>query len=174
MAEKKHWQDYTSIGDRVEAFDDEHENPNRPAIKRGGWLYFHTGAKREVNPHGPLMDPPTDPRELERAKAIYLKLVFDQASSRFSERKYDIEHGLATCVNAPGLINAPPQIDEKAMVAELTELRDKVRNAHRAYMRAQDAIDEMAPDSEKQRQERDQAARQTAREALSRVASIRL
>ena len=174
MDEKKNWQDYQNVGDRLQAFDDENENQNCSAIKSGAWLYFHTGARREVNPYGPFIDPPEDPRELAKAQAIYLKLVFNRASYRFSERKRDIEHGLASCANTPGLINATPNIDETAITAELTELRDQVHQAHQAYMTVRDAIDETVPDSEKQRQERDQAARQSAREALSRVASIRL
>ncbi len=167
------WKDAPGGQGRVEAFDKEHEESG-PALRSGAWLYYANGARREINPNGPLCDPPQDPQQQAKAKAVYLKLVFDRASTIFADRKAEIEKHLQSIAHSQLIMSTPPSVDAVALSAELQELRDEVRKAHKAYMQARDAAEEAAPEERRQLEAKDEEARHAANEALTRVAGITL
>jgi len=169
------WKDLPGGPGRSVAFDEEHEAEG-PARMVDGWLYYPDGAKREAHPLGAMHDAPSDPLELARAKARYHKIEYQSISQKFRRRKDEIEALLRSISHAPPNIRctAPISFDEDALVAELEELRGKVRKAHRRWMRSREAIEQATPEARKKIERTDAAHRAEAGRILAKINSIDL
>jgi len=75
--------DYDGVTNRVRAFDLLHGD----FIVHNGWIYFADGAIRELNPMGPLCEPPTNPIECQKKIVWFWEKKLELAVEEFSVTK---------------------------------------------------------------------------------------
>lgn len=94
-----------------------------------GWIYYADGARRELNPLGAYIDPPTDDKERCRVIAYYHTIVVARLLQAFDEAK----HEATTLAKYPA-----SGYDHKAATARLTTMRAEVQAARRTLAVAED------------------------------------
>src|SRR5437867_3730608 len=107
--------DTGSVKQRIQSFDQRHGGREASVQSSGGWIYYRDGAKREAQPLGALVDPPTDSYELAQAVLNYYQASLARATTQFHELKE------ALSFQATG---SPESIQKlKALKDEVTGLR---------------------------------------------------
>src|SRR4051812_1754533 len=108
--------DVGGITHRVAAFDKRHG----ASIFDEAWLRFEDGACREINPMGALIEPPTDPYDRARRKAVYHKIIFERAVRDFDNAKRNYRGVIHANLNSHVCGPAPEQ---HGALSELNQLR---------------------------------------------------
>jgi len=75
--------DYDSVTSRVRTFDEKHGD----FVVFDNWIYFQDGGIRELNPFGPLMEPPTNPIECQKKIVWFWEKKLELAVEEFSVTK---------------------------------------------------------------------------------------
>jgi len=166
------WKDLHGVQDRVAAFDQEHSVGGEPVSFRG-WTFFPDGCTRDSNPLGLLVEP-TDPRELAKNKARYREIIAAVAAQMFESRKREIQDHLRAITAVRGVMESPPPVPTQELEAELTELRDRALQARAAHHAAEKELASLAPPQDRDRQEKTDACKATATDALLKLADISL
>lgn len=75
------------VRERVDRFIEEHGD----YIAKGGWIYHQDGATRDINALGPLIPPPSQPRELYRNLLAYQEEKLRREIEEFDRFKAQLE-----------------------------------------------------------------------------------
>jgi hypothetical protein len=160
--------DYEGVKARIAAFDARHG----ACIEDAGWLVFEDGALRELNPLGPLMEPPKDAQALARRKFHYCGLRLREAVARFDDRKErfaqeaKVSLSLRTC--------GPPSATPEGVETVLAALQDTVRKCQQAHEAAKAALEATKPEHVKDREKQLAANREQHQDVLSRIAKFQV
>ena len=124
---------------RVEAFDSKHAE-GQPTIEVGGWVLFASGARRESNPMGCWMQPPTDPVEKAKASVRYREALFNHHRGRFEFVRNELARACQAALMGPCQYSPPD-----GMLDELERRRLPYAEAKKALARAQLELQRVIP-----------------------------
>jgi hypothetical protein len=113
--------DSGSVKHRVTTFDTKHGGRENSVQSEGGWIYYKDGAKRETEPLGALVEPPTDPYELAVAKLNYARTVLKRANDEFANLREQLRFTLRDDVGLSKLKrlkSALPKLQQEVTWAE--------------------------------------------------------
>jgi len=108
------------------------EAEHGPASERdGSWIYYPDGARREVNPMGAFVVPPTNERERCHLQVYYNRLRVARLVRVFDEAKQE-----ATALAK----NTTSTYDHTTTLARLRAMRGEVNEAREALAEAEEAL----------------------------------
>jgi hypothetical protein len=113
--------DSGSVKHRVTTFDTKHGGRENSVQSEGGWIYYKDGAKRETEPLGALVEPPTDGYELAVAKLNYARTVLKRGNDEFANLREQLRFTLRDDVGLAKLKrlkSALPKLQQEVTWAE--------------------------------------------------------
>jgi hypothetical protein len=151
-----------SVSGTVRKFDRENGND---AIQIDGWLVFSNGARREVDPHGILHDPPEDAFTRLKLSVKYHTALREREFEAFRARRQEL-YGAVEAGELPELSD---------IRAELGALRKKVRDRDAILAKLKGEIAK-TPQAQKKRQAQEWEAEhaQLKQEALQAIERFKL
>lgn len=159
--------DVDGINQRIAAFDKRHG----ASIYDDAWIRFEDGACREVNPLGSLLEPPTDPYDRARRRAVYHKIIFERALREFDNAKRNYRSVIHANLNSPVCGPAPECHDA---LSELNTLKAAALAAKAKYDKAQAAVEAAKPEATRAREQQDQINRESNQNLLNAIDNVEL
>lgn len=122
-----------SVKETIEAFDK--ANGGDP-VRVDDFLYFKNGARREVNPYGALLDPPSD--EFKRLKVVeaYWETRLNKAINEFANAKQEY----ISAARSGAQSGERPPCSPKTAEEHLTKLSQQARQLQKMLNQTRDQI----------------------------------
>jgi hypothetical protein len=133
--------DYDSVGSRVRAFDERHGD----YVVFNGWIYFQDGAVREINPMGPLIEPPENAVKRQEKIVWFWQKKTELAIEEFTVRKRSMLVFVRAHINTKYAV--PGRDAEQVQI--LKNLRKKVVAANTCLDLAKAKLKELQPNVER-------------------------
>ena len=160
--------DYEGVATRVKAFDARHG----ASVEDDQWVLFEDGARREVNPLGPLIDPSSDLQENARRILHYHSVRLQRAIARFERKKRELG-ALARAHLGERLCGSAP-MDLKEAETLLSALRDTVMKCKQSRDAAQAEVEANKPQRLKELERQSNANRMANQEILTLTAKFQV
>jgi hypothetical protein len=158
--------DCVSIKTRVKEFDVRHGEDS--VVFNVGWLLFGNGAMREINPMGPLIEPPED--NYKRAKLVvrYHEIKLNLAAEEFNLLKHNLK--LHAKVGLKERFCPPPPPQEE--IERLKQLKKKVQKWQRKLEKSHKELENSKPAQLVERDKTNEGNRRANEDLLGEVERI--
>ncbi|MFT3784341.1 MAG: hypothetical protein QM790_20215 [Nibricoccus sp.] len=164
--------DYNKSQSAQERFDEAQGGRQHAVVDQHNWLIFPNGARRERSQFGAMYEPPEDPRELWKIIAHYRQAILTKAETAFRQRHEQIM-GTSKAMLSQKYVG-PLDISKEAAVAELTTLRDAVRDAQAKLNEAREKVEEHRPAHLRELEASSAKNKQAAGELIDAIREIKI